>query len=174
MTGVRPNMVPFGPKIAKHGRLVNVPKWSKRDQNCQPKCFIWPWMASYGPKRCFLLTFSARDDLVKVPWKSDARNCQNQLTPPLLWLAEWNVPAPFFFGHGARISGQLDYISNWQLKVQWWLAGRPFWQATILISSVFRELELAGWSCGLFICRQILKILFTGFIRMAWTQMSSE
>ena len=23
--------------------------------------------------------------------------------PSLLWLAEWNVPVPFFFGHGARI-----------------------------------------------------------------------
>ena len=32
----------FGPKMAKHGRLVNVPKWSKRYQNGQPKCF-WPF-----------------------------------------------------------------------------------------------------------------------------------
>ena len=30
----------------------------------------------------FLLIFSAKDDLVKVSWKSDAGKCQNQLTPP--------------------------------------------------------------------------------------------
>ena len=24
-----PNMVHFGPKLAKHGRFVNIPKWSK-------------------------------------------------------------------------------------------------------------------------------------------------
>ena len=28
-----------GPFWTKHGRLVNVLKWSKRDQNGQPKCF---------------------------------------------------------------------------------------------------------------------------------------
>ena len=32
MTGDGPKMDPFGPKMAKHGRLVNVPKWSKRVQ----------------------------------------------------------------------------------------------------------------------------------------------
>ena len=32
MTGDGPKMVHFGPKMAKHGRLVNVPKWSKRVQ----------------------------------------------------------------------------------------------------------------------------------------------
>ena len=31
MTGDGPKMVHFGPKMAKHGRLVNVPKWSKSD-----------------------------------------------------------------------------------------------------------------------------------------------
>ena len=36
----------------------------------------------YGSERSFLLMFSARDDLVKVSWKSDAWKCQNQLTPP--------------------------------------------------------------------------------------------
>ena len=30
----------------------------------------------------FLLIFSAKDDPVKVSWKSDAQKCQNQLTPP--------------------------------------------------------------------------------------------
>ena len=42
MTRDGPKMVYFGPKIAKHGRLVNVSKWSKgskRDQNGQPQCF---------------------------------------------------------------------------------------------------------------------------------------
>ena len=39
MTGDGPKMVHFGPKMAKHGRLVNVPKWSKKNQNGQPKCF---------------------------------------------------------------------------------------------------------------------------------------
>ena len=43
---------------------------------------ILPWMARYGSKRGFLLILSARDDLVKVSWKSDAGKCQNQLTPP--------------------------------------------------------------------------------------------
>ena len=38
MTGDGPKMVHFGPKMAKHGRLVNVPKWSKRVQK-GPK---WP------------------------------------------------------------------------------------------------------------------------------------
>ena len=41
-----------------------------------------PWMARYGSETSFLLIFGARDDLVKVSWKSDARKCQNQLTPP--------------------------------------------------------------------------------------------
>ena len=36
MTGDGPKMVHFGPKMANYGRLVNVPKWSKRDQNVQP------------------------------------------------------------------------------------------------------------------------------------------
>ena len=30
MTGDGPKMIPIGPKMAKHGRLVNVPKWPKR------------------------------------------------------------------------------------------------------------------------------------------------
>ena len=43
---------------------------------------ILPWKASYGSEKSFLLIFSARDDLVKVSWKSDVGKCQNQLTPP--------------------------------------------------------------------------------------------
>ena len=38
MTGDGPKMVLFGPKMAKHGRPANVPKWSKRVQK-GPK---WP------------------------------------------------------------------------------------------------------------------------------------
>ena len=44
--------------------------------------FLPLWMARYGSETSFLLIFSARDDLVKVSWKSHARKCQNQLTPP--------------------------------------------------------------------------------------------
>ena len=39
-------------------------------------------MASYGSVTSCLLIFSARDDLVKVSWNSDAGKCQNQPTPP--------------------------------------------------------------------------------------------
>ena len=59
---------------------------SKIGQNSMKKwpffAIILPWMARYGSKRSFLLIFSARDDLVKVSWKSDVGKCQNQLTPP--------------------------------------------------------------------------------------------
>ena len=48
---------------------------------------ILPWMASYGSEISFLLVFSARDDLVKVSWKSDAQKCQNEVTP--LTLTSW-------------------------------------------------------------------------------------
>ena len=37
MTGDGLKKVHFGPKTAKHGRLVNVPKWSERVQNGGPK-----------------------------------------------------------------------------------------------------------------------------------------
>ena len=43
---------------------------------------FFPWITGYGCERSFLLIFSARDDLVKVSWKSDVGKCQNQLTPP--------------------------------------------------------------------------------------------
>ena len=55
MTGDGPKMVHFGPKMAKHGRLVNTPKWSKRVQK-GPKwsikvlLTIWdPFSAHMGP-----------------------------------------------------------------------------------------------------------------------------
>ena len=40
----------------------------------------WPFFAII-----FLLIISARDDLVKVSWKSDARKCQNQPSPPYFY-----------------------------------------------------------------------------------------
>ena len=61
-------------------------KNSKIGQNSMKKwpffAIILPWMASYGSKRSFLLILSAKDDLVKVSWKSDARKYQNHVTPP--------------------------------------------------------------------------------------------
>ena len=77
---------PNTPRL-KHKCGRNLWKMSqKKGQNSMRK---WPffaiillWMASYGSERSFLLIFSARDDLVKVSWKSDAGKCQNQLTPP--------------------------------------------------------------------------------------------
>ena len=63
----------------------NIP-WSRSRSKFHEKwpffAIILPWMARYGSKRSFLLIFSARDDLVKVSWKSDVGKCQNQLTPP--------------------------------------------------------------------------------------------
>ena len=42
--------------------------------------FYLPWMSCYGSARSCLLIFSARDDSVKVPWKSDVGKCRNQVT----------------------------------------------------------------------------------------------
>ena len=52
MTGDGQKMVHFGPKMAKHGRLVNVPQCSKRDQNGQPKSF-WTFGTLLGPSGPF-------------------------------------------------------------------------------------------------------------------------
>ena len=66
-------------------------KLSKICQNSMKKwpffAIFLPWMASSGSNRSFRLIFSARDDLVKVSWKSDARRSQNQVT--LLTLTSW-------------------------------------------------------------------------------------
>ena len=78
-------------------------KMSKIGHNSMTKwpffAIILPWMARYWSKTSFLLIFSARDDLVKVSWKSDARKYQNQLTPPYFdqlserhQLLSWNLP----------------------------------------------------------------------------------
>ena len=57
-------------------------KWSKFHETMANFAIILPLMASYGSVRSYLPEFSARDDLVKVSWKLDARKCQNQPTPP--------------------------------------------------------------------------------------------
>ena len=67
-------------------------------------------MASYGSEISFLLVFSARDDLVKVSWKSDAQKCQNQVT--LLTLTSWvKVPSPFVTNDMKRI-GRYSAVCN--------------------------------------------------------------
>ena len=72
--------------LLEHKYGHNQWKMSKIGLNSMKKwpffAIILPWMARYGSETSFLLIFSARDDLVKVSWKSDARKCQNQLTPP--------------------------------------------------------------------------------------------
>ena len=57
---------------------------------------ILSWMVSYGSETSFLHILSARDDLVKVSWKSDARKCQNKL--PLLTLTSWVKGTSSFMG----------------------------------------------------------------------------
>ena len=53
---------------------------SSKGSKCHEKwpffAIILPWIASYGSETSFLLIFSARYDLIKVSWKSDARNRQ--------------------------------------------------------------------------------------------------
>ena len=70
----------------EHEYGCNLRKMTKTGQNSMTNgrffAIILPWLASYGPERSFLVIFSARDDLVKVSCKSDARKCQNQVTSP--------------------------------------------------------------------------------------------
>ena len=88
----------MGPKWSKTFRLTILvpfgPFWTTLE--CWQACHVWPflvqngpflghpqsWTVRYGSGASFLLIFSARDDLVKVSWKSDARKYQNQHTPP--------------------------------------------------------------------------------------------
>ena len=63
----------------------NIP-WSRSRAKFHEK---WPFYRHYlamngksWVRNSFLLIFSAGDGLVKVSWKSDARNCQTQLTLP--------------------------------------------------------------------------------------------
>ena len=64
---------------------------------------ILPWMASYGSERSFLLIFSARGDLEKVSLRSDARKCQNQVTPFNL-TNRVNVPSSFVCNNQEMLS----------------------------------------------------------------------
>ena len=104
----------------KYGR--NRWKMSKAGQNSMTKwpffAIILPWMASYGSEISCLLVFSARDDLVKVSWKSDAQKCQNEVTP--LTLTSWvKVPSPFAFTISDTYFNQL-YISILITFAFWW------------------------------------------------------
>ena len=65
--------------------MKNINYRSKFHEKLPFFAIILPRMASYGSKRSFLFIFSARDNLVKVSWNSDAWKCQNQVT--LLTLA---------------------------------------------------------------------------------------
>ena len=51
MTGDGPKMVHFGPKMAKHGRLVNAPKWSKGTKMVNLSLFdhLGPLLGPFGP-----------------------------------------------------------------------------------------------------------------------------
>ena len=69
---------------------------SKIGQNSMKKwpffAIILPWMASYGWETSCLLIFSARDDLVKVSWKSDPRKWETKSPPFFDWLSESTQP----------------------------------------------------------------------------------
>ena len=77
----------WNPKTSRLEHKCGRNRWkmSKVGQNSMKKlpffAIILPWMASYGSEISFLLVFSARDDLVKVSWKSDAQKCQHEVTP---------------------------------------------------------------------------------------------
>ena len=57
--------------------MKNVKHMSKFHDKMAVLTIILPRKAIYGSERSFLLILSARDDLVKVLRKSDARKCQN-------------------------------------------------------------------------------------------------
>ena len=52
-------------KMAKHGRLVNIPKWSKGVRNGEPRCF-WQFGTLLGPSRHFW-AISDKNQFV-APW----------------------------------------------------------------------------------------------------------
>ena len=99
MTGDGPKMVHFGPKMAKHGRLVNVPKWPKRVErgpkwSSQVFLIIWD---PFGP-----MTFLPHMDKVgfgggapeqKINIFNHMKKTNSKLTPV------WN--------------SKLDLVKNW-------------------------------------------------------------
>ena len=93
---------------------------------------ILPSMARYGSETSFLLIFSARDDLVKVSCKSDARKCQNQVT--LLTLTCWvKGTSPFtwtWIPSLPHISTDCIFFHKWHLTAHptahtWRISGAP-------------------------------------------------
>ena len=80
----RYQMVQVGPNGQTNVILTNWDPIGPHPDIDKPAMFghFWSKMASYGSETSLLLIFSARDDLVKVSWKLDARKCQNQVTSP--------------------------------------------------------------------------------------------
>ena len=72
-------------------------------------------MASYWSERSFILILSARDDLVKVSCKSDARKCQNQVIPSLLLPVKKKAPAPLAL---SRSDFHFFILVNFKKKLQ--------------------------------------------------------
>ena len=102
--------------------MKNVKNRSKFHKKWPTFAIILPWMASYGSETSFLLISSARDDLVKVSWKSDGWKCQNQVTSPFFdKLSErcqplWNGSASMFH-NVLLIAVPVDGLSNHQWPV---------------------------------------------------------
>ena len=118
-------LVPFGPFWTTLERwqachvwpflVQNRWKMSKAGQNSMKKwpffAIILPWIASYGSETSFLLILSARDDLVKLSGKSDARKCQNRVIS--LTLTSWvKAASPFV----TKASGAIWWV-NFELML---------------------------------------------------------
>ena len=93
-----PQNSPFGTWIWPQS-LKNVKHMLKFRDKMAVLTIILPRKAIYGSERSFLLILSARDDLVKVLRKSDARKCQNHVTH--LTLTGWlKVASPCDYNYG--------------------------------------------------------------------------
>ena len=69
-----------------------------------------------GPKEVFFfLIFSARGDLVKVSWKSDAQKCQNQLTLPYFDQLSERHQLLWPFCQNVIVQEVVTFISEWQV-----------------------------------------------------------
>ena len=80
MTGDGPKMVHFWPKIAQHGRLVNVKsglKGFKRGQYGKPKCF-WPFGTFWGPSGSFWTISDNNDFLPRMDKVGFCRGASEQ------------------------------------------------------------------------------------------------
>ena len=76
-SGNGPKMVHLGSKVAKHGRLVNVPKLSKRVQNVQHKCFR-PFKTLFGPSGPYHTRMNFVFQMDKVGFGRGALEQKNQ------------------------------------------------------------------------------------------------